>query len=352
MTMSEYSELPKSDKDEPESDANQQLRHEPTRIVHPPKAGTQSGDVHRRRASQYRPRPVSSPRVNNRPEPVTENTNPESLPTPVETNILSGSGASLNPGQRLRTLENAGKDPQPDQLPETPVIKPIESDPPQTPKPPRKLQLFPISESTHRTYWDMSSAFSLIANLILLAVVLVMAVKINRLTNTLNNLLGDMFNNFVRMDNSVISTTINMPDVPIPVNFNLPVVQQETNVTLTRSVTIKSAHVTISSGALTINNAPATVTLPQGTSLPVSFQIDVPVQTTVLMNLQVPVNIKLAEANSADSGVTNLHTAILGLQDAIGPLYCQFNQQARDYLNNSICTAQGNYIKRSATPNP
>jgi len=352
MTMSEYSELPKSDKDEPESDANQQLRHEPTRIIHRPKAGTHSGDANRRRVSRYRPRPVSPPQVNNRPEPVTENTNPESLPTPAETSILSGSGASLNPGLRLRTVEQAGKDPQPDQLPEIPVFKPMESDPSQTPKPPRKLQLFPINESTHRTYWDVSSSFSLIANILLLVVVLVMAIKINTLTNTINNLLGDMFNNFVRMDNSVISTTINMADVPIPVNFNLPVVQQETNVTLTRSVTIKSAHVTISSGALTINNAPAIVTLPQGTTLPVSFQIDVPVQTTILMNLQVPVNIKLAEANSTDSNVTNLHTAILGLQDAIGPLYCQFNQQARDYLNNSLCTAQGNYIKRSAVPNP
>ena len=348
MTMSEYSQLPKSDKDEPEPDANQQLRREPTRIIHRPKAGTKPRDANRRRVSQFRPRHASSPSVNNRPEPATENANPESLPTLRETTASSGSGASLNPGQRLRTLENAGKDP----LPETPVIQPIKSNPPRTPKPPRKSRLFPISESTHRTYWDVSSAFSLIANVILLGVVLVMAIKINTLTNTLTNLLGDMFNNFVRMDNSVLSAKINMPDVPIPVNFILPVVEQETNVTLTRSVTIKSAHVTITSGALTINNAPATVTLPQGTILPVTFQIDVPVQTTVLMNLQVPVNIKLAEANSTDSTGTNLHTAILGLQDAIGPLFCQVNRQARDYLNNSLCTEQGDYIERSAVPNP
>ena len=352
MTMSKNSELPKSDGDEPESNANQQLRPVPARIIQRPKAAKQSGEAARRRVSQYRPRPVSSPQVNNRPEPITENTNSNSLPTAMDTTLSSGGGASLNPGQRLRTLEKAGKDPQPDQLPETSVFKTIESNPPQTPRPPHRIQIFPISESTHHTYWDVSTAFSLIANIVLLVVVLVMAIKVNTLSKTINHLLGDMFNNFVRMDNSVISTTINLADVPIPVNFNLPVVQQETDVTLTRSVTIRSAHVTISSGVLTIDNAPATVTLPQGTTLPVSFQMDVPVQTTVLMNLQVPVNIKLAGANSPDSNVTNLHTAIVGLQDAIGPLYCQFNQQAHDYLNNPLCTAQGNYIKRSAAPNP
>jgi len=352
MTMSENNELPKSDGGEPESDAHQQQRPVPARIIHRPKAVNQSGEAARRRVSQYRPRPVSSPPVNNQTGSALENANSNSLPTAADTTLPSADGVSLNPGQRLRTLEKAGKDPLPDQLPESPVLKTIESDPHRTPRPPHKFRVFPSRESTHRTYWDVSTAFSLIANIVLLAVVLIMAIKLNTLSNTINHLLGDMFNNFVRMDNSVISTTINIANVPIPVNFNLPVVEQETDVTLTRSVTIRSAHVTISSGVLTIDNAPATVTLPQGTTLPVSFQMNVPVQTTVLMNLQVPVNIKLAEANSPDSNVTNLHMAIVGLQDAIGPLYCQFNQQAHDYMNNPLCTDQGNYIKRSAAPNP
>jgi hypothetical protein len=232
------------------------------------------------------------------------------------------------------------------------MTKTAASNPPKSLKPARRSRLLPNGDMTRRAYWDVGSAVSLIANIVLLVVVFIMAVQISSLKSTMNYLLGGLFNNFVRMDNSVISTTINMPDVPIPLNFNLPVVQQETNVTLTRSVTIQGAHVTISSGAITINNAPATVTLPQGTILPVSLQMDVPVQTTVFVNLQVPVNIKLAEANSPDLNVGNLHTAFSGLQDTIGPLYCQFNPKAQDYLNNFLCNAQGNYIRRSAAPNP
>ena len=190
--------------------------------------------------------------------------------------------------------------------------------------------------------WDLSAGISLFVNAILLGVVLLLAIKINTLQNTLNGLLGGLYDNFVRMDKSYITTTIAVDDMPINLDFTLPVVQSETNVTLTRDVTIRNAIVGVLS-------APTTVTLPAGTVLPVSLNMNVPVQTTVLVDLQVPVNIELASANSADPAIANLHTAFLGLQDTIGPLYCLLQPAAVDYLSQPLCNEKGVYISRAST---
>jgi|GEM_PF-742305 len=350
--MFPFSELPKSDEDSAEPEADQQPLSEPAHIIDRPKRGTHPGASNRKQGPLFQSQSTSSSEENNLPEPGKESINIKNRTTSADSTVLSGSNKSLNPGQRLRTLEKAGRNPQPDQPPETATSKPADSNPSKAPKLQSIFHLLPNGQMTRRAYWDVGPALSLIINIILLIVVIIMATQINKLRNTVNGMLDGMFNDLVRMDNSVISTTINMTDVPIPLNFNLPVVQKEINVTLTHPVTIQSAHVTITTGGLTINNAPATITLPQGTILPVSLQMDVPVQTTILMNLQVPVNIKLAEANSPDPNVGSLHTAFVDLQDAIGPLYCQYNPQARDYLNDFLCNDQGNYIKRSPASNP
>ena len=347
--MTDTSETLKNRKNTPAQDASKQQHREPNRVVHHAKTETHSGTTNHRRTSLFRPRTVSSSKANDLPEPVTDGLKTVGFPTPAGTAELSGNDASLNPGQRLRTLENAGKDPLPDQQPATSPGGPSDITPPNASRLSPKIRLLPNGEKTRRAFWDVGTAISLIINIILLVVVFSLSAQVNKLKISSGNLLSGLFNNFVRMDNSVISTTINMPDVPIPLNFNLPVVQSETLVTLTRSVTIKSAHVTINSVALTLD-APATITLPLGTTLPVSLQMDVPVQTTIHMNLAIPVNIRLAEANSPDGNAGNLHTALLGLQDTIGPLFCQFNPQAQDYLNNILCDAQGKYIVRSSAP--
>jgi len=198
--------------------------------------------------------------------------------------------------------------------------------------------------------WDLSSVISLVVNAVLLAIVLLLAFRIHTLENTINGLLGGLYDNFVRMDNSYITTTIQVQDMPIPLDFTLPVVQEQTNVTLTQDVTIRNAYVVIDTGMLDIN-APATVTLPAGTILPVALRMDIPVQTTVLVDLQVPVNIELASASSSDPAIANLHTAFLGLQDTIGPLYCLLDPAAVDYRARPLCDSEGLYIHR-AQPTP
>jgi hypothetical protein len=206
--------------------------------------------------------------------------------------------------------------------------------------------MLPRKYRVRTAMWDLSSGISLLVNAVLLGLVLLMAFRINTLEKTINGLLGGLYDNFVRMDKSYISTTILVEDMPIPLDFTLPVVQDQTDVTLTRDVTIRNAHVVIDTGQLSIN-APATVTLPAGTTLPVSLRMDVPVQTTVLVDLQVPINIELASANPSDPGISNLHTAFLGLQDTIGPLYCLLQPAAVDYLSQPLCDGEGMYIHRT-----
>lgn len=171
-------------------------------------------------------------------------------------------------------------------------------------------------------------AIAMIVDVVLILLVLVLAISLKNANDILNSVLSGLYENFVVMDNAVISTNIQVDDASIPLDFILPVVQSETYVTLTQDVTIRNATV----GVLSL---PTTVTLPAGTSLPVSLSMEVPVQTTLLVDLEVPVNIKLAEANPP-AGQASLHAAFLGLQDTVGPFYCLFDHPS-DSPAASVC---------------
>jgi hypothetical protein len=213
---------------------------------------------------------------------------------------------------------------------------------------PLKYRLLPDKGLARRAAWDISAILSLLVNAVLLAVIVILAVQVSNLKSTVNGLLGGLYDNFVRMDNSVISTTITVNQMPIPIDFILPVSQPSINVTLTQDVTIRGARVVINTGAMSINSS-ATVTLPAGTTLPVSLYMEIPVKTTVLLDLALPVNIKLAEANFPDPNIANLHAAFVGLQNTVGPFYCLLQPGAQNYAGSYICQ-QGIYVPKSTNP--
>ncbi len=329
MSIFDFSKPPEEDK---------QPSFEPKRVIHRSKPLPHTGGGNRQRASIFRRKPASPPAAKSQPE-VTPAAQPEtraeyatseSIPPRGGQTVPARTGKGINPGLRLRALETAGKN-------APPLILQSESRP------------LSRGERTRRAYWDVTAGFSLIVNAILLAILLIMAIQINNLKTTVNGLLSGLYDNFVSMDNSTISTTINVQDMPIPLDFSLPVVQDETNVTLTRAVTIQGARVTIYSGALTIDNALATVTLPVGTTLPVSLNMTVPVQTTVLVDMQVPVNITLSQSNPPGDGQVGLHDAFWGLQNTVGPFYCLFEQDLLDATGGLVCQ-QGTYYPRIINP--
>ena len=55
--------------------------------------------------------------------------------------------------------------------------------------------------------------------------------------------------------------------------------------------------------------------------IPVRLNLEIPVQSTIPINLQVPVNIPLNQ--------TELHEPFTGLQTSLRPLYCMFNKNAQ-----------------------
>jgi hypothetical protein len=230
----------------------------------------------------------------------------------------------LNPGKKLRSIILAGKNSPRIQIP-------------------LKYRLRPDKSLLRRAVWDVSSIISLAINIVLVVIVVVLGSRLQQLQSTVNSLLGGLYDNFVRMDNSVISTSVSV-NQPIELDFNLPVVQPSTNVTLTDDVVIRNATVIINTGVLNINSR-ATVTLPAGTTLPVSLSMDVPVKTTIPVNLTIPINIKLSDAGSPDPSIANLHEAFTGLQNTIGPFYCLLQPGAIDSAGRYICE-QGFYVQK------
>lgn len=159
-------------------------------------------------------------------------------------------------------------------------------------------------------FWTVASLVSLAVNIFLIVLLIVLARQLFNLKSLVSQqLIGGLYQNFVLMDQARISTTVRVQDT-IPVVFDLPV-QTETRVSLTKDTRIRNATVNLSTGGLTITNAPANIVLPAGTELPIFLSMVVPVSTTVPVNLTVPVDIPLNQ--------TELHRPFVGLQEVIRP---------------------------------
>jgi hypothetical protein len=188
----------------------------------------------------------------------------------------------------------------------------------QTPPPPPvdEIATGKDSEEKHerglRIFWTVGATLSILLNCILVVMLIVLGNQLFTIKKMVGlDLIGGLYANFVKMDQASIKTTITVSD-QIPVNFNLPI-SQDTVVTLTQPTSINGARVTVNTGGLSINNAPADIILPAGTTLPIHLQMTVPVQQTLPITLQVPVDIPLNQ--------TELHEPFVGLQQVVSPLF-------------------------------
>jgi hypothetical protein len=171
-------------------------------------------------------------------------------------------------------------------------------------------------------FWTIASVMSFTVNIVLLIVLAVLLQNFNTVgvtvTGLSDQLLGGLYNNFVKMDQAHIKTTIPVSK-EIPVQFTLNV-SGPADVTLSRDVSISGALVTVNTGGLNINNARANIVLPQGTVLPINIQnLAVPVDQKVLAELNVDVDIPLNQ--------TDLHEPFVGLQGVVKPYYCLLEKQ-------------------------
>ena len=94
----------------------------------------------------------------------------------------------------------------------------------------------------------------------------------------------------------------------MPAKFDLPL-KTNTMVVLTEDTVLENATVArLTTGGLTIENAPATIVLRTGTELPVALDLTVPVDQMIPVSLMVEVDIPLNK--------TDLHKPFVGLQEA------------------------------------
>lgn len=182
-------------------------------------------------------------------------------------------------------------------------------------------------------FWTVTGILSLVVNAILIAVLLVLYNLIGQLqglqgtaSNIGASVLGGMYTNFEKLDRATIKTVIPV-DAQIPLDINVPV-QTTTQITLAEAVIIPNAQVVIATGGLNINSN-ARVTLPAGTPLMVNLDFNLPVQTTIPVHLEVPVNIPMAD--------TELHEPFVGLQRVVQPWYCMVEPNAFSLNGHTIC---------------
>jgi hypothetical protein len=234
-------------------------------------------------------------------------------------NILSDSQRKEETAQvRKPALANLPRakpaEPTAREQPATPAGAPIAP-------PPGRAGLLPL-------FWTLASVISLTVNVILLIVLFGLLRGLGSVDamGMGTGLLSGLYSNFERMDQAHIRTTIPV-QTDIPLNMSIPV-QTTTGITLAQDVVIRNAHVKISTAAFNIDS-PADVTLPAGTALTVVLNFNVPVQAQVPVTLNVPVDIPLQ--------ATELHPAILGLQDTIKPFYCIVSPAAVSLTGTPVC---------------
>jgi hypothetical protein len=182
-------------------------------------------------------------------------------------------------------------------------------------------------------FWTIASVMSFTVNIVLLIVAAVLLQNLKTVgvtaTGISDQLLGGLYNNFVKMDAASIKTNIHV-EKDIPVQFTLNV-SGATNVTLSQDVRITGAFVTLRSFGSKVINDPASIILPAGTVLPIYIEnLVVPVDQKVPAILDVPVDIPL--------NATELHQPFTGLQDVVKPYYCLIKPGALNLTDNSpVC---------------
>lgn len=166
-------------------------------------------------------------------------------------------------------------------------------------------------------FWTVASLVSLVINIILIAVVLILARQLfNLRTIVSEGLVGGLYENFVKMDQAHILTDINVSSTiqvqdEIDVVFDLPL-NQNTEVVLTQETRINGATIFLNNTAVPLN-----IILPTGTALNIGMDMVVPVSTTIPVSLDVPVNLTVPVDIPLEQ--TQLHEPFVGLRSVVEP---------------------------------
>lgn len=183
-------------------------------------------------------------------------------------------------------------------------------------------------------FWTTASLLSMVINVVLIVVILILAKELFNIKKLVQvQLINGLYQNFVKMDEAHIVTTIQVSDTikihdSIPVVFDLPL-KQGTEIMLTQDTPIKKASVILNGQPV-----PTDIVLREGTRMSIALDLvvpvnqQVPVELSVPVNLLVPVDIPLAN--------TELHEPFAGLQDVVAP-YKKFLDGLPDSWGGLMC---------------
>jgi hypothetical protein len=160
-----------------------------------------------------------------------------------------------------------------------------------------------------QAFWRVATLFSFVVNLALVIVVVLLAQQTFTIKNAiLTPLLGGLQQNFVLMDEARIQAQIPVRD-SVPARFPLNISQDITVVT-TAPILIPDTMVDIRSDVLSLR-APATITLPPNTPLPIHLEMVVEVDQQIPVVISVAADIPLAQ--------TQLHQPFTNLAQLVDP---------------------------------
>jgi hypothetical protein len=220
-------------------------------------------------------------------------------------------------------------------------------------EPPRTWDSFPYKHWVWQgrfapAFWTITGALSLLVNIILIVFLILLSQELFALKSLISEqLIGGLYDNFVKMEMAVIDTTVTV-ETTIPVNdtiavndeipvvFDLPL-NQETTVVLTSDVPINNTVVFLNGVPV-----PTNITLPSGTVLPVALNLTVPVSQTIPIVLDVPISIDVPVTLKIPVSIplkdTDLAEPFIGLQDTLAP-YNSLLVDAPDSWTEAACDA-------------
>lgn len=166
-------------------------------------------------------------------------------------------------------------------------------------------------------FWTTASLISLVVNVILISALLILGSQLFSLKSLLSEqLIGGLYQNFVRMDEATIRATVKVQDTitvqdEIPVVFDLPL-KQDTAVVLTKRTLVQNARIWLNGSPVNLD-----IVLREGTQLDIRLDMVVPVSQTLPVTLQVPVELEVPV--DIPLRETELHAPFKGLQDVLNP---------------------------------
>jgi hypothetical protein len=190
------------------------------------------------------------------------------------------------------------------------------------------------------TFWTIASLISLTVNIVLVVAVIYLGSQLGTIKRIVkDDVLAGLYANFILMDQATIKTTIPI-NTQVPAKFDLPL-DTDTVVTLIEDTSIPGARVSLSTGGLSIQDAPTDIILPAGTRLPIHLTLTVPVDQKIPVKMNVEVNIPLNQ--------TDLHTPFVGLKNVVAPYYNMMDQ-VPDSLSEAVCGKTPEPLCKSLVP--